>query len=236
MALSPLLSAVLGWTAPSPQAVRSALPPRSRVCAAIDFFSADWGALRSQLDALSVFAVVNGRGMPVRPTTYFADVEAAESACAAMRASCGSDLDITPVGLGIAFQAVADGRCDLVAREEDVRAATERLEAASTSFPMDHLFFPMFTCAELASESPSGRPTLPIFMSAEDANEAMGDAAVDAEMECLSLQGVVEQSISSLQAADGAPEYRFVAPSASVAAIRTVSDAALLSEMDGDMR
>ena len=108
-----VLNALLAWTAIShPLAARSVLP-RSRCLAraAIDFQSPDWAVLRSQLDKLPVFCVVDGHRMPVRPTIYYVDLELAESECERVGMS-HPDLDVTPVGLGVAQQ-----------RQEGVRPA-----------------------------------------------------------------------------------------------------------------
>ena len=161
--------------------------------------------MRLQLDTLPVFAVVDGRGMPVRPV-FFADVQAAENACAEMQRS-RPGLDITPFGLGMALQAQAQGRGELVASSADLDAASKAGFDGGT--------FPLFTCQELRSDRTGGTPTLPLFVSLSDAQDALAELTAEAEVEVVSLQAAVEKAVTAITE-DGAPAFRFIAPTASV--------------------
>eukprot|EP00966_Prymnesium_polylepis_P001773 40735-Prymnesium_polylepis.1 len=145
--------------------------------------------------------------------TFLVDVKVAEAACASMDRP---DVDITPFGLGMAFQAQASGRGLLVPGDADV-------EAAGTAFAEDA--FPMFTCAELVSDRADGTPTVPVFVCASDAAAAAAGKAAgggDLEITCVPLQVIVEKALSPVD--DGAPGFRYIASSAAVAAIRVAAD------------
>ena len=62
----------------------------------------------------------------------------------------------------------------------------------------------------------------------------LSEQASDDELECRTLKGVIELALQSLRAGETAPAFRFIPPSASISAIRAVSDAQVIAQDDGD--
>jgi hypothetical protein len=212
-------ASALGWSCPVPSAVGAPLC-RGRVQLSVEFQSAAWGVLRAQLDELPVFAVANARGTPLpqHEPTFFCDMDAAEKACEDWSQET-PELDIMPVGLGIAYQAQAEGRGRLVPGGADLDAAGADADAKPGSIPM-------FLCQDLVSERiDGGVGSIPVFMSAADAHAAVADAGgADLSVECVSLQAVIEKALQIESEAE--PGFRWIGASASVEAIRAATQAA----------
>jgi hypothetical protein len=214
-----IVGLALAWSGPGPSAATAARRASVRLANTIDYTSNTWGTLRLQLDTLPVFAVVDERGRltsPMKPT-FYVDMQAAQKACDAMREEM-SDVDIMPMGLGTAYQAMAQGRGTIVPNAADL------LDAADTSSRV-----PMFMCPELLAERvDGGTGSVPLFMSELDAREAVADATDGVgglEIARMTLDEAIEKAMDPDALTADAPAFHFIAPSASVAAIRAAWEA-----------
>ena len=193
-----------------------------------DLFTKDsWKTLQLELDTLPVFTIVNEDGAPLQgerngspSTAFFADVAEAESELSAVKELFPDmDLDITPAGLGSAFKAQVENTAVLVPSSADMQAAGlgENPEFSAS--------FPLYTCMELESVRLDGKGTcVPVFVAMADAKAAVAEATEamkpeqPLEIGCITLDKAIEETC-----ADQGANFRFVASSASVRAIRQAS-------------
>lgn len=152
---------------------------------------------------------------------FYADVEQAKEELANSIAQFPEmGCDLIPIGLGGAYEAIADGNAVLVPGLAELTAAGLPPGAPSMGQPL-----PLFCCMEMSREGKDGKPVLPLFMSNADCNKAVDQAMAQdleegeerLEIVGLSLPSVVER-LSSV--ADDTPAFSFVAPLASAEHIR----------------
>lgn len=122
------------------------------------------------------------------------------------------DIDLVPVGLGLAYRLSCEGRAMLVPGVAELVA----LGAPEDAQPLGQEL-PLFMCPEMTSESEDG-PVVPLFMCFTDCADAV-EASVDPrddpkQITGLPLGGVVEQQLVDPLAG---PNFSFVPPSASLA-------------------
>ncbi|EOD08897.1 hypothetical protein EMIHUDRAFT_434011 [Emiliania huxleyi CCMP1516] len=139
---------------------------------------------------------------------FFCDVDRALRELSVGRARSPSlGLQLLPVGLGAAVRhsnaVFVPGRDELVAAQEAQLAAPSEAAAmlAEAGLPSpvarwDEEHIPLFSCMRLVRRRPDGTRFSPLFMSSEDAKEAIAAAArssaaaqggSDLQMDCTSL-------------------------------------------------
>lgn len=223
--LSVCAGLALSFALPGP--ARSALRLPGRAATSLAASDADllastaWASLEIELDTLPVFAIVDEANQPLPPATFYVDAAAAEEALGLARAANpGLELDTTPLGLGTAYRAQAEGSGAIVPARADLSAA-----GVPADVPAEGSEVPLFTCAELQSTRVDGTATVPLFLSEADAQAAVAEAtaagapAEPLQVQCLSLKWGIEQFCL----VPDSPFFRFIPPSRSVALIRSLS-------------
>jgi len=200
--------------------------PRARVVLSADAFaSATWPTLQQELDALPVFTVANAQGQPLQyevggkqSAMFYADIGAATAECEKAREEYPElEVDLIPVGLGLAYKLQVAGEAQLIPGLQELRAAGAPDDLDEQRAMLQQL--PLFACLEM-SQQIDGRTVLPLFVSWRDCRAAV-DAATEAdtpseplEIVGLSLPGVV-QKLCTLPESE-APAFTFVPPSSSL--------------------
>jgi len=167
------------------------------------------------LDSVPVFSLANADGQLLQyerggamAAMFFCDVDRALRELSVGRARSPSlGLQLLPVGLGAAVRhsnaVFVPGRDELVAAQEAQLAAPSEAAAmlAEAGLPSpvarwDEEHIPLFSCMRLVRRRPDGTRFSPLFMSSEDAKEAIAAAARSSaaahgssnlQMDCTSL-------------------------------------------------
>ena len=217
----------------SPPAVRRA---NVQLVAADFFETAAWKTLEIELDTMPMFAIVDDNGSPLqsevggrRSMLFFSDVKDASYQLGQVRDEYPDlNLDIKPTGLGSAWKAQAAGDAILVPSTSELQAAGVEVSADQPLVSSQGL--PAFACMELESMRADGTPCIPLFMSKADAQAAVAETSPDVrsspetllappkplEISTVSLDVAIEQVVT----VEDSPDFRFIASSESVEAIR----------------
>jgi len=192
--------------------------------------SPNWKPLKKELDSLPVFCVANGKGQPLQydvgrtpQAFFFCDVDnaLAELKTAKQETSMiAEELDIIPFPLGTAFQLYYDQQAAMIVPS---RRALTAAGAPPNVNPLGQQV-PLFGCMDISMpDEETGRPVLPLFMDASEAqdavDEALGAAKSDGEgvrkdefeIVSLSLDKAVELLCASSETA-----FQFMPPKSSI--------------------
>ena len=179
-----------------------------------------WSELQAVLDAsVPVFCLANAAAEPlqydregVALAVFFADANAARQELASADEKYPElGLRVTPMGLGTAFEAARNGRALLVPGAGELKAARD---PDGGGWEDDAL--PLFGCLQMRKPLADGSSSVPLFMSAADAQAALGAAASggggdDLQIVCTSLARAVDMIVSGEQV-----DFSIVPPSASI--------------------
>jgi hypothetical protein len=197
-----------------------------------DIFTSDsWAPIQKDLDEVPVFTVATQEGNPLAYEVqaedetshtlpfFYCDVAEALAELEGARNNTGMEgLDILPFPLGQAFQLWATDEAVLIPS----KAAILQAGAPPGTNPVGQQV-PMFACMEIMEEGDDGQAQLPLFMSLDDANNALklaveadGGKVEDFDIACLSLSGAVEQ----LATLSDIPGFHFIPPSTSMSYIQ----------------
>jgi len=193
-----------------------------------DLFVMDgWGAIQKDLDRVPIFTVATPEGNPLAYQVsindaeytvpfFYCDVSDALTELDGVRTNTEMEgLDIVPFPLGRAFELWCTDQAVIVPSKEAILQAG----APPGTNPVGQQV-PMFACLEIMEQNEEdGTGRLPLFMSLDDANEAVKEAveadggnADDFDVVCLSLSGAVEQLVTIPES----PGFHFIPPSTSM--------------------
>ena len=185
-----------------------------------------WEAIQKDLDRVPIFTVATPEGNPLAYQVniksdqyivpfFYCDVgDALKELEGARNNPTLEGLDVVPFPLGKAFQLWCKDEAVIVPSKQAILQAG----APPGTNPVGQQV-PMFTCLEIMEETEDGKGRLPLFMSLDDANEAVkaavstdGGNADEMDVVCLSLSGAVEQ----LATIPETPGFHFIPPSRSM--------------------
>ena len=198
----------LAFTTPSPRLLSRARCSRLQIFASADNEqteqkleekSAAWNAVLQGLNAAPVFALANQEGVPIQQrerdgqplVLLFAAIDRAQDELeAARKASPDLELQLLPVGLGVAYAQLLEGKAVIVpgfaelSEAQDMQLAADEmpagmLEGAGIDIPVvqwDENVLPLFGCFEMVRRRPDGSRFTPVFMSHKDAQAAFDKA------------------------------------------------------------
>lgn len=192
------------------------------------FVMEGWEAIQKDLNRVPIFAVATPEGNPlayqvsinegdeyVVPFFYCDVSDALDELEGAMTNTELEGLDIVPFPLGKAFELWCNDEAVIVPSKE----ALQQAGAPPGTNPVGQQV-PMFACLEIMEENEEdGTGRLPLFMSWDDANQAVQEAvgadggkAEDFDVVCLSLSGAIEQLVTIPES----PGFHFIPPSTSM--------------------
>jgi hypothetical protein len=186
-----------------------------------------WEAIQKDLDRVPIFAVATPEGNPlayqveindqeyVVPFFYCDVSDALTELEGAISNTEMEGLDIVPFPLGKAFALWCNDEAVIVPSKE----ALQQAGAPPGTNPVGQQV-PMFACLEIMEENEEdGTGRLPLFMSLDDANQAVqqavgadGGNADDFDVVCLSLSGAIEQLVTIPESTG----FHFIPPSSSM--------------------
>jgi hypothetical protein len=178
----------------------------TRMCGPVVEESTEWQQVLRDLNSAPVFVLTDAAGLPLHQrmrddgqklVIFYAEIDRAmDELAAARRKSAELNLQLAPVGLGVAYAEVSKGTALLVpgfqelASAQDMQLAAPAEAAAmlasagvdspSLDWPSDVL--PVFGCFEMVRRRADGSVFTPVFMSCADAQAALDKArAADPE-------------------------------------------------------
>lgn len=225
---TPALLLLTSHAATQRAATRAAGGATIRLAAGEEIFgNPGWAVVAQELDKLPAFTVSNEQGQPLqyeiepgKPVGMFhANIIDAKKELADARTQYPDlGLDLIPVGLGNAYKLSCEGKALLI---PDSREQASAKGPNGEAFPADAL--PLFGCLELSQQGENGEPCMPLFMTAQDAQDAIAQASAyeeqqtgekpDLKIMVLSLERAVELLIT---VKGDTPSFRFVPPTSSL--------------------
>lgn len=161
-------------SSPAPYLTRAPAPSLSM---AAGFFEATgWKPLAAELDKLPVWTCANEDGQPLQYeredgsplAMIFAELGDAQKELAnAQRMFPELGVDLIPMGLGNAFQLADEKKAMLIPGTD---ALNQAKGPEGNAWP-DPTNVPLFGCLEISQTQPDGSPALPLFLSAQDAEQ-----------------------------------------------------------------
>jgi hypothetical protein len=196
------------------------------------FASEAWEPIQKDLDRVPVFTVATEEGNPLAykietqegkslsVPCFYCDIAAALVELEGARDNTDmKGLDILPFPLGQAFQMWSKDEAAIVPSKQAILQAG----APPGTNPIGQQV-PVFVCMDMTEESEDGSgDNLPVFMSVEDANDAVKSAVAevggntdDFEVSIFSLKGIVDLLATEPET----PPFRFMPSSTSMKYIR----------------
>mmetsp|Transcript_45649 Transcript_45649/g.49275 ORF Transcript_45649/g.49275 Transcript_45649/m.49275 type:complete len:272 (+) Transcript_45649:105-920(+) len=196
------------------------------------FESEGWKNIAEDLKRFPLFSVATAEGNPVAYQInvgektfnipfFYCDVTEGSAELEKVQANSakvtrGEELKLIPFPLEQAFKLWSDDKAVIVPSKASILQAG----APAGTNPIGQRV-PMWACLEISEEQEGGLPPkLPIFMSLDDANAAVKEAAggdrtkVDNfEVVCLSLDSAIEQLVTE---SEESPSFHFIPPSKSM--------------------
>jgi hypothetical protein len=235
-----LLPGVAGFFISNPQKQQQAttiLCATTKATEATAFFeSPAWLPIRQELDQVPLFTCANGQGQPLayqleiakeggetKTMTvpfFYTDVEDALRELETAKQEhvhLEEGLDIIPIGLGGAFHMWSLDQAVIVPNKNAILQAG----APPNANPIGQEI-PLFVCMDVSQTNEQGRPVLPLFMTLEEANAAVMEAAEaeggdpgELEVTSLGLSRAVELLAKTI-GDDTAPTFHFIPPASSI--------------------
>lgn len=189
-----------------------------------------WDPIKNDLNAVPAFACANDQGQPLQYNVgsgplafFFLDIKAAKEELEKARQDTKLDgLNLIPFPLGEVFEMGAKQMALIVPSQKSIEDAG----APPLMNPLGQQV-PLFGCMDMTQNRPDGSSMVPLFLSMEEAKEAMDMAlqtVPDAEKSQFDISVIPLAGAVQMQATRSDRSFTYVPPTSSIDYLRSLEN------------